>query len=145
MGSLNLVSTTTEQTGRQRGTEHPSQIKYNAFCKSLSPFHAATHIWQQVSAHIHILPEHWVSAVPGSQTMPEEWEENTLQLARTVGRSHDNSHITPTLPCLFSPHCYQNVKKAYYSYFQGNYLLFQIQRSVIYNFHDHLCCSLKKK
>lgn len=111
MGSLNLVSTTTEQTGRLRGTDHPSQIKYNVFYKSLSPFNVATHIWQQVTEHIHSLPEHLVSAVPGSQAMPKEWEENTTQLAKTAGtescRSHDNSHIIPhsfllPLPSLLS-------------------------------------------
>ena len=97
MGGLNLVSTTTKQTGRPRETDHPSQIKYNVFCKSLSPFNAATHIWQQVTAHIHTLPEHWVSAVPGSQTMPEEWEENTVQLLeQRVGHM-----IAPTSPPLF--------------------------------------------
>lgn len=148
MGSLNLVSTTTEQTGRPRGTDHPSQIKYNVFYKSLSPLNVATHIWQQVTEHIHTLPEHLVSAVPGSQAMPEEWEENTIQLARTAGtescRSHGNSHIIPDSSLPFSPHCYRNVKKAYYSYCQGNYLLFQIQRGVTNNFHDHSCCSLKR-
>lgn len=107
MGSLNLVSTTTEQTGRPRGTDHRSQIKYNVFYKSLSPFNVATHIWQQVTKHIHVLPEHLVSAVPGSQAMPKEWEENTIQLARTVGtescRSHGNSHIIPHSSLPFFP------------------------------------------
>lgn len=107
MGSLNLVSTTTEQTGRPRGTDHPSQIKYNVFCKSLSPLNIATRIWQQVTEHIHTLPEHLVSAVPGSQAMPKEWKENTIQLARTAStescRSHGNSHIIPASSLLPYP------------------------------------------
>lgn len=55
--------------------------------------------------------------------------------------------ITPTSRPLFpalSPCCYRNVKKAYYSCCQGNYLLFQIQRGVTCIFHDHSCCSLKR-
>lgn len=105
MGSLNLVSTTTEQTGRPRGTDHRSQIKYNVFYKSLSPFNVATHIWQQVTEHIHTLPEHLVSAVPGSQAMPKEWEENTIQLARTVGTellvTWELPHHPPLFPAFF--------------------------------------------
>lgn len=100
MGSLNLVSTTTEQTGRPRETNHPSQIKHNVFYKSLSPLNIATHIWQQVTEHILLCQNIWFLLFL-SQAMPKEWEENTIQLARTAGHM-----VSPTssliLPCLFS-------------------------------------------
>lgn len=48
----------------------------------------------------------------------------------------------PSLPFL-SPTAIK-MSKAYYSYCQGNDLLFQIWRGVTYNFHDHSCCSLER-
>ena len=64
------------------------------------------------------------------------------RLTASTARSHDRFHTTRLAPALFS-HCYQHVRKAYYSYCQGNYLLFQRRRGVTYNFHDHSCCSLE--
>lgn len=134
MGSLNLVSTTTKQTGRPRGTDHPSQIKYNVFYKSLSPFNGTTHSWQQVTEHIHTLPEHLVFAVPGSQAMPEEWEENTIQGTGSCG-SHDNSYVTPHSSLPFPPAAIEMSRKLitpaaratiYYSKYREVWLVFSM-------------------
>lgn len=66
------------------------------------------------------------------------------QVKRAPGHMIISTPPCSSLPFSLFPHYYQNVKKAYYSYCQGNYLLFQIQRGVWHNFHDHSCCCLKK-
>lgn len=76
---------------------------------SLSAFFpfSVTHIGLQVTEHHSYFARTKVSAVPGSQTMPEEQVENTVQLAKTAG-TKTLDHMTtptlfPTLPSLFSP------------------------------------------
>lgn len=66
------------------------------------------------------------SVVLGPQTVAEEWESKKTKQTWLCGRA---SHVTtsalfPPPPCL--PHCYQNVKKAYYFHCQGQCLLLPI-------------------
>jgi hypothetical protein len=65
----------------------------------------------EVSEHISVL-----LCLPGSQAMPEEGRKHcsTSQTCQTKLRSRDIFSPYQLTPAFFSPHCYQNVKKAYY-------------------------------
>lgn len=90
MGSLNLVSTTTEQTGRLGGADCPSQIKYNHPWKSFLSLHPAAGNWAP------FMPCQDVGFCSSGFSYAEEWESNTIQLARSLGaessRSYDSFH-----------------------------------------------------
>ena len=141
-------ATTTEQTGRPRGASHPRLIKYNGLCKSLFSLSCSNlHLAVDDRAPFMLCQNVWVLQFLVPRLCPRTGKKMlcSITASKESSRSHDHFHTTLLFPALFFfPHYYQNVKKAYYSYCQGNYLLFQIQRGVWHNFHDHSCCCLKK-
>lgn len=149
MGRLNLVSMPLSKQEGQEELTIPARSNTMVSVRTFSPFSVATYSWQQVTEHHSYFartfgfccswfPSYaWgVGRKYGTTSQKSGYRE--LQVAWQL------PHHPPRFPAFFFPHHYQNVKKAYYSYCQGNYLLFQIQRGVTYNFHDHSSCSLKR-
>lgn len=97
------MSTTTEQTGRAEGTDHPSLIKYNVLCKSfLSLLTSGAGDWapfilcQDFGFCCSWFPSYAWGVGRKQSTEPEQWVQRALGHMTTPTSS-------PTLPCLSFP------------------------------------------